>query len=168
MRLPGVTRVEQARRVHQDNTDLDLVMWWEGSTQTGWHWPVGCREGLTKGIMVTVPLALALKPHNSGTFRLWHFPSCCPSSRAQGECLQVSDSVCSPFKGMFGFPIAFHLTWTGRIHADFHTQILWELLFLVLKPFLGSPSVGLGPSLCSATTPRCSANLFRVFTSLMI
>lgn len=46
---------------------------------------------------------------------------------------------------MFGFPAAFHLTWIGRIHADFHTQILWKFLFLVLKPFLGSPSVGLRP-----------------------
>lgn len=125
-----------------------------GLSTNRWHPLVGCRgEGLTRGIMVAVPPALALKPHNSGTFRLWHFASCCSSSRAQGECLRVSDSVCGPFKGMFGFPAAFHLTWTGRIRADFYTQILWELLFLALKPFLGSPSVGLGPSATMIALP---------------
>lgn len=41
---------------------------------------------------------------------IWSLLSLCPSARARGECLQVSNSVHRPFKRMFGFPAAFWLT----------------------------------------------------------
>lgn len=43
--------------------------------------------------------------------------------RAQGKCLQRSESVCRPFKRMFGFLAAFHLTQMNEIFTDFHSQM---------------------------------------------
>lgn len=51
--------------------------------------------------------------------------SYCPSSRAQGECLQVRESLCGLFKRRFGFPAAFRPTWMVRISTVFHSQMLW-------------------------------------------
>lgn len=69
---------------------------------------------------VAVLQALALKPHNSSSTGT----SCCPSTGAQDERLQVSEPVCRPFKSTPGFPTALHLTQMCGILADFHSQIL--------------------------------------------
>lgn len=62
-----------------------------------------------------VPLVIALKPHNSDVPCMSpQLLSCFPSSRAQGECLQVNESVHRPFKWTFGFLAAFHLTKSDR------------------------------------------------------
>lgn len=54
-----------ASRVHKANTDSDLAMWGSVSAQARWHPSVGCTGGgFIKRTMVTVPLALALKPYN--------------------------------------------------------------------------------------------------------
>lgn len=116
-----------------------------------------------------VPPDLTLKPHNLVfPHSLWHLPRCCPSARAQGGCLQVSVSVHKSFKGMSGFPVAFHLTCTVRKPTGFNSQTLWGLLFLLLEPWGGEPPRGAGfpPSFgttfitFSTAIHRCGASLF--------
>lgn len=96
-----------------------------------------------------------------------------------GKCLQVSDFVCSPFKRASVFPpSSVSPGWTERALADFHSQMLWELLFLAQDPWAGKPSVGLGPlplpglpsprrrpSQCSTTICGLGVSLFCIFTS---
>lgn len=87
----------------------------------------------------------------------------------QSECLQAGESVCGLFKGMSGFPItAFaHTGMNRQSPCDFHSQILWGLLFPAQDPWVGEPSVELRflslqvgtltsrcPSCCSNTTYR--------------
>lgn len=116
--------------------------------------------------------------HTSFRVCLWHFRSCWPSSKAQGKCLRVSESVGELFKKKSGFPAASHLTWMTRILTDFHSQILQGLLFLTLESRAGSPSVGLGPlapavrqglgtvdrspSWCSTITRGCRTSSFLI------
>lgn len=52
--------------VYQATADLDLAILGEGSTQARWHSHLYCTgEELNTKVMVTVPPALTLKPHNS-------------------------------------------------------------------------------------------------------
>lgn len=104
--------------------------------------------GLNTGIMAAVPLALTPRPHNSV------FPSVSlaplklpPSARAQDECLWESESVQGAFKRISGFPAAFFLSWMGRTLADFHSQILPELLFLAVELWARGPMLSWDPSL---------------------
>lgn len=76
---------------------------------------------------------------------LGHILSCCPSSRAQGECLGVRESIRRPFKRTPEFPATFCLTSTDGTPADLHSQMLWGFVFLILVLQTGEPGVGLGP-----------------------
>lgn len=60
----------------------------EGSTQARRCLPIGrTGVGLDTGVMGAVPPGL--KAHNSVFVCLWHLPICCPSIRAQSDCLWV-------------------------------------------------------------------------------
>lgn len=72
---------------------------------------------------------------------LCHLSSRSLSAEAQGECLGVRESVRRPCKRMPGFPATLSPNHTDRILTDFHSQILWELLFRAW---------------CGAVTPRSS------------
>lgn len=102
--------------------------------------PIGCTEGgFNAGIVAAVLPVLTLKLNNSvSPCSFWHLLSHCPSSRAQGESLEMSNSVHRTFKRTFGFPVAFLLTLRDRIPTDLHSQMLQGLFFLALKPWLGS------------------------------
>lgn len=105
-----VTRVEQVEFTRPMQIQICSCVE-EGSTQARWHLSIGCKGGgLNTKIMVAVYLGLALKPHSPVYPCLRCLLSHCPSARAQSEYLQVSESVCGPFKRISGFPTVFHLS----------------------------------------------------------
>lgn len=93
------------RLISQANADSELVVQ-EGSTQARWHLSVDCtRSGLTKE-----QWQLSVQPsswrHATQSFSvcLLRFPSCWPSTGAQGECLRASVHA-GPLRGHLGFQI---------------------------------------------------------------
>lgn len=116
----------------------------ESSTQAMWHPPVDCLEGFpTEGqqqlSLQSLPRCLMTQHFLVCLLRL---PGCWPSARAQGECLQVSESVHSPFNETSGFSVFFHLTrWPES-----------SLIFIVI--FCGNSSFWAGEPLCGAKASR--------------
>lgn len=96
--------------------------------------------------MAAIFSALALESQNSVSLCMSKcLPSCCLAAGTQGEFLGVRQSVCLPFMKMPEFSAAICLTLMNRIPADFHSDLLWWLLFLALVLCVGEPGVGLGP-----------------------
>lgn len=99
--------------------------------------------GLSTEIMVAVPLALTLKPHNS-TFPCMSLtpPELLSFHQSPGKCLRATESLRRPFKGTSGFPAAFHYIWMVGIPTDFHGQILWGILLVTGTLGWGTPVWG--------------------------
>lgn len=116
-----------------------MAMLGVGSTEAGWHFLASC-NGLNKGTMAAVSLALSLMPHNSVFLSMSLAPplllSLCWSPEC--DCLQARESKCGSFKGTSGFPAAFCLTRKASIPTDFHSHILWGLHFWHWNPGLGN------------------------------
>lgn len=88
-------------------------------------------------------------------------------------------SESGPFKRTPGFLASFCLPWTDGLPVDFHSQILWGLLFLTLVLRAAELGVELGPlalhggplqpkypSQFSTATHECGASPFHVSTLL--
>lgn len=122
----------------------------------------GCTSSLCpKATQLFFPLCLS------------YLPRFYPSTRAQGECLQASQSVCEPFKSTLGFQQpSSSPRWLARILTDFHNQMFWRLLFPAFSLGWGAPSrariprssVGISalryPFHLSIATCGCGTSLF--------
>lgn len=95
--------------------------------------------------IVTVPIALTLKLHNSVFSHMTLAPfSHCPFAGTQGECLQARVCVLSLSEDTWvSRSLLSHLG--GQDPCYFHCQLLCGLLFLALMFQIGKPGVVLRP-----------------------
>lgn len=123
-----------------------------------------CLQTLLQGTMLAIPSALVPAPHNSiFPCMFLVLPKLLTLCWSQGECLQVSESLCGPFKEeVFLFLGFFCFTQIARIPTDFYSQILWKLFFPSTEILgWGSSVYGQDPSflqagLCSHTLSPCA------------
>lgn len=121
-------------RIHEADTDSDLAMYGEGSTQERW--------------LLSLQFLLISHTTQSLPDCLWHLLSHRPSSRIQSLCLVMKESVPGHLKETAEFQTLCCLTWRDKILRDFHSHMLFGLFFLTLVLWQGA--------LCEARTP-CSS-----------
>ena len=108
---------------------------WEGCSTQG-QWQLSFLPSLCRHTPQLIPVLL------------WCSLSCCPFTRVEPKVTAYEwDFVHWSFKKTSGFPAAFCFTWKDGISTDFHSQMLFGLLFLI-------PVVAWGAWCGAETTPR--------------
>lgn len=144
--MPGIHQGRVSRALHASKI-LDVAISGEGSTQKRKHPSTSYMRGEPNtGTVAAFSPALTLKPqHSDSPCMSLAPPKHSLSNGTQSECLLVSESVHRAFKWTHGFPAIFCLTGMNGIHTDFHSQMLWRLLFPTLVLQAEDHSVGLRP-----------------------